>query len=79
MRIRRLLLILGVTTGIAGGCASLPLPVTSGVPETSRPAVEVTCVERLTEISCREGNRCRWVNDFKRADGTYATAHCTAE
>ncbi len=57
---------------VAAACSTLPLPgVTSGVPQT--------CAERLTESSCREGTRCRWVNDSRRADGTYATAHCEKE
>jgi hypothetical protein len=57
---------------VAVGCSSLPLPgIGSGVP--------TTCEERLTESSCKEGNRCLWINDSKRADGTYATAHCTKE
>jgi hypothetical protein len=54
---------------LAAGCASIPLPgVGSGVPQT--------CAERLTEPSCSEGRSCRWINDAKRGDGTYATAHC---
>jgi hypothetical protein len=56
---------------LLSGCATLPLPVGSGIP--------ATCAERLTESSCREGTRCRWIGDFKRADGTYATAHCSEE
>ena len=58
---------------VAAACSStLPLPgVTSGVPQT--------CEERLTNSSCREGTRCRWINDTRRADGTYATAHCEKE
>jgi len=47
----------------------MPLPrVGGGVPQT--------CAERLTEATCKEGQRCRWINASKRLDGTYATAHC---
>jgi hypothetical protein len=60
---------------LAAACSTLPLPggvnVSSGVP--------LTCPERLTESSCIEGSRCRWINDSRRADGTYATAHCEGE
>jgi hypothetical protein len=38
-----------------------------------------TCSDRFTEPQCKQGQRCRWINDAKRADGTYATAHCTDE
>jgi hypothetical protein len=54
---------------VVSGCAALPVPVTSGVP--------TTCADRLTEPSCKEGQRCSWINDYRRSDGTYATAHCT--
>ena len=60
-----------LAVGAVAGCAQLPLPVGSGIP--------ATCAERLTEASCKEGTRCRWIDDFKRADGTYATAHCSEE
>ncbi|HEX6001544.1 MAG TPA: hypothetical protein VFZ16_19450 [Hyphomicrobiaceae bacterium] len=71
---RYILALLAVAV-LAVGCTSLSLPlpgvgVGSGVP--------MTCGERLTESSCGEGQRCRWVNDSVRADGTYATAHCTS-
>lgn len=56
---------------LLNGCAALPLPVTSGVPST--------CSDRLTEPSCTQGQRCRWINDYRRTDGTYATAHCADE
>jgi hypothetical protein len=67
---RHLLALLAAGT-LVGGCSTLPLPgigVGSGVPQS--------CPERLTESSCREGTRCRWINDVRRSDGTYATAHC---
>ena len=67
----RYILALLAVGALAGACSTLPLPgvgVGSGVPQS--------CAERLTESSCREGTRCRWVNDSRRADGTYATAHC---
>jgi hypothetical protein len=68
---RYLVALLALAT-VAAACSTLPLPgVTSGVPQT--------CPERLTESSCREGTRCRWINDSRRADGTYATAHCEKE
>ena len=67
---RNLVALMGLSA-LLSGCAQLPLPVSSGVP--------ATCPERLTEASCREGSRCRWINDSKRADGTYATAHCAHE
>jgi hypothetical protein len=68
---RYLLALLAVGALVVGACSTLPLPgvtVGSGVPQS--------CPERLTESSCREGSRCRWVNDTRRADGSYATAHC---
>jgi hypothetical protein len=65
------IVILVAVGALAGGCASLPLPVGSGLP--------ATCSDRLTESQCREGQRCRWVNDSRRTDGSYATAHCTEE
>lgn len=68
---RILVAVMGVSALLSVGCAQLPLPVSSGVP--------ATCSERLTEASCKEGSRCRWINDSKRADGTYATAHCSKE
>jgi hypothetical protein len=59
---------------VASGCAQLPLPITSGVPATGASA---PCADRLSEPSCKEVERCRWIGDYRRADGTYATAHCT--
>jgi hypothetical protein len=64
-----------VLAAAAAACSTLPIPglssVGSGVPQT--------CEERLSEPACKEGTRCRWINEFKRIDGTYATAHCSAE
>jgi len=68
MRVVAIFLAIGA---IAGGCAQLPLPVGSGLP--------ATCADRFTELQCKEGRRCRWINDARRADGTYATAHCSEE
>jgi hypothetical protein len=68
MRIVAIILTVGA---IAGACSTLPLPVGSGVP--------ATCSDRFTEPQCKQGQRCRWINDARRADGTYATAHCTDE
>jgi len=68
MRIVAILLAVGVG---ACGCSTLPLPVGSGLP--------ATCADRFTEDQCRQSQRCRWINDAKRIDGTYATAHCTEE
>jgi hypothetical protein len=69
MRYPLALLVIGVGLG---ACSTLPLPgVGSGMPQT--------CAERLTESQCREGPRCRWINDTRRPDGTYATAHCETE
>jgi hypothetical protein len=70
---RYLLALLAVGAAV-GACSSLPLPgvsVGSGVPQS--------CGERLTESSCGEGTRCRWVNETRRADGTIATSHCEGE
>lgn len=68
----RYLVALLAIAAVVGACSTLPLPgVGSGVPQT--------CAERLTESQCREGTRCRWVNDSRRADGTYATAHCEGQ
>jgi hypothetical protein len=66
MRFGAILLALGA---FAGGCSTLPVPVGSGLP--------ATCADRFTESQCKQGQRCRWINDAKRTDGTYATAHCT--
>ena len=70
----RYLVALLAVGALVSACSTLPLPgvgVGSGVPQS--------CTERLTESSCREGTRCRWVNDVRRSDGTYATAHCESE
>jgi hypothetical protein len=67
----RIAAILLASGAVLGGCASLPLPVGSGLP--------ATCADRLTEPQCKEGRRCRWINDSKRTDGSYATAHCAEE
>jgi hypothetical protein len=66
IRIATILLMLGA---VMGGCAALPLPVGSGLP--------ASCGDRFSESQCMQGQRCRWINDSKRADGTYATARCT--
>jgi hypothetical protein len=68
MRIVAILLTVGA---VAGGCSTLPLPVGSGLP--------ATCSDRFSQSQCTQGQRCRWVNDARRTDGTYATAHCTDE
>ena len=71
----RVAMALLVVAAAAAACSTLPIPglssVGSGVPQT--------CEERLSEPVCKEGTRCRWVNEFKRADGTYATAYCSRE
>ncbi len=58
-----------LAVGALGGCSTLPLPVSSGMP--------ATCGDRFSEAQCKQGTRCRWINEAKRTDGTYATAHCT--
>jgi hypothetical protein len=72
MRVALALLALGA---LAAACSTLPIPglssISSGVPQS--------CGERLSEAMCNESTRCRWINDFKRDDGTYATAHCAGD
>jgi hypothetical protein len=65
----RFLVALLTLASAAAGCAQLPMPITSGVPQT--------CADRLTESACKEGSRCSWVSEHKRADGTLATARCS--
>jgi hypothetical protein len=65
----RIVAILLAVCALAGACSTLPLPVGSGLP--------ATCSDRFSETQCMQGQRCRWINDSKRSDGTYATAHCT--
>jgi hypothetical protein len=68
----RFVMALLAVSAIFAGCSSLPLPgMTSGVPQT--------CEDRLTEDACAAGTHCRWIQDSKRIDGTYATAHCSKE
>lgn len=67
----RIVAILLAVVAVAGGCSTLPVPVGSGLP--------ATCADRFTETQCKQGQRCRWINDSRRSDGTYATAHCTDE
>jgi hypothetical protein len=43
---------------------------------TSRSAFS-TCASHLTEAACKEGRGCRWINEHKREDGTFATARCS--
>jgi hypothetical protein len=69
MRYVLALLAIGI---VVSACSTLPLPgIGGGIPQG--------CSERLTESSCREGTRCRWINEARRADGTLATSHCEAE
>ena len=70
----RVVLPILAVAAIIGSCSALPIPITSGVPSTPE-----SCSDRFTEQSCKEGRGCRWINDSRRADGTYATAHCTSE
>jgi hypothetical protein len=67
----RIIAILLAAGAIMGGCSTLPLPVGSGLP--------ATCADRFSEPQCKQGQRCRWINESRRIDGTYATAHCTDE
>jgi hypothetical protein len=64
-----------VLGALASACSTLPIPglssVGSGVPQS--------CGERFSEALCKDGTRCRWVNEFKRDDGTYATARCIGD
>ena len=58
----------------------MPKVVSAKPPPIAQPPVTAAtpCAGRLSESSCKEGTRCRWVNDYKRADGTWATSHCSA-
>jgi hypothetical protein len=67
----RIMAILLTACAIAGGCSTLPVPVGSGLP--------ATCADRFSEPQCKQGQRCRWINDARRTDGTYATARCADE
>jgi len=42
---------------------------------SSSPAFS-TCAGQLTEPACKERRGCRWINEHKREDGTFATARC---
>jgi hypothetical protein len=35
-----------------------------------------TCANQLTEAVCKERRNCRWIKEYKRSDGTSATARC---
>jgi hypothetical protein len=48
-------------------------PPASSASKTTTPA----CPELLTEDACKQGTRCVWVSEYKRADGSWATAHCS--
>ena len=43
------------------------------------PAVKenVPCLDRFSEGACKQRPGCRWVNDYKRMDGTWASAYCS--
>jgi hypothetical protein len=45
-------------------------------PPGSSKTMPTTCSDYLSQSACREGWRCRWINEHKRADGTSATARC---
>ena len=43
------------------------------------PAVKenVPCLDRFSEGACKQRPGCRWVNEYKRMDGTWASAYCS--
>lgn len=41
-----------------------------------RVAAKSTCADQFSETECQTHLGCRWVNAYKREDGTYATAYC---
>jgi hypothetical protein len=47
-------------------------------PAVKEPTVkeDVPCRDRFSEGACKQRPGCRWVNDYKRMDGTWASANC---
>jgi hypothetical protein len=43
------------------------------------PAVKenVPCLDRFSAGACKQRPGCRWVNEYKRTDGTWASAYCS--
>jgi hypothetical protein len=66
----KFVVVLLVASAVVSGCGEMPPPATG-------PMI-ATCEDRFTESACKEGRRCRWVNEYKRADGTTTTARCSA-
>jgi hypothetical protein len=47
-------------------------------PAVKEPAVkeDVPCRDRFSEGACKQRPGCRWANEYKRMDGTWASANC---
>jgi hypothetical protein len=69
----RLVVALLTASAVVSACTQNEPPPPAFSP--SKPGLPA-CANHLTEAACEEGRRCRWVKEHKRADGTWATAHC---
>ena len=84
---RFLVVLLAVSAAVSGCGLGLPSQPMSGPPPvfgapppapSDAKSTTPTCPELLTEDACKQGTHCRWVSEYKRVDGSWASAHCSA-
>jgi hypothetical protein len=82
---------LGALAGCAGqpGATAQPPPETEQViiprvdgktaqaPPVPPVKEDAPCVDRFSEGACKQRRGCSWVNEYKRTDGTWASAYCS--
>ena len=77
--------------GALADCAGQPVTTAQPPPETEQVKIprvdgkaaqappvkeDAPCVDRFSEGACKQRRGCSWVNEYKRTDGTWASAYC---
>src|SRR5262245_26024278 len=83
-----LLMVLAIAQGCMGEAPTAALlpsggteVATASVKPATGPPVEpvkkdASCKDRFAEDACKQRSGCTWINQYKRMDGTWASAYC---
>jgi hypothetical protein len=70
-----------LVAGLAvSGCSeTAPQAAPAVKPAFGKAGGKSACADQFSQTDCRAHPGCRWVNAYKRGDGTYATPYCDGQ
>jgi hypothetical protein len=74
MRTAIALLVAGLA--VSGCTETAPPAAPAAKPAFGKAARKPACADQFSQTDCQAHPGCKWVNAYKREDGTYATPYC---